>query len=236
MSKAKKALLQELGQTHLFDGWGSKPSAADESRFYKQIEDLDASYPGGLKAYVDNGRKLLADSKAGVNPLEGWTPSVPVGETVAYGTPEFDEVEAAGMAAVSGGGCGFVLVAGGLGERLGYSGIKVQLPSQLTTGTTYLELYIRHILALQGSGAPLPLAIMTSVRGACRAARALAPPAVARGWRRRWRSISARAASPRGTRRGASAPRSATVTRRRSRAELPIQRRAGSRVSSTCSE
>jgi len=66
------------------------------------------------------------------------------------------------MAAVSGGGCGFVLVAGGLGERLGYSGIKVQLPSQLTTGTTYLELYIRHILALQGSGAPLPLAIMTS--------------------------------------------------------------------------
>ena len=84
MSKAKKALLQELGQTHLFDGWGSKPSAADESRFYKQIEDLDASYPGGLKAYVDNGRKLLADSKAGVNPLEGWTPSVPVGETVAY--------------------------------------------------------------------------------------------------------------------------------------------------------
>ena len=171
MSKAKKALLQELGQTHLFDGWGSKPSAADESRFYKQIEDLDASYPGGLKAYVDNGRKLLADSKAGVNPLEGWTPSVPVGETVAYGTPEFDEVEAAGMAAVSGGGCGFVLVAGGLGERLGYSGIKVQLPSQLTTGTTYLELYIRHILALQGSGAPLPLAIMTSVRGACRAAR-----------------------------------------------------------------
>ncbi|EOD31900.1 DP-N-acetylglucosamine pyrophosphorylase [Emiliania huxleyi CCMP1516] len=162
MSKAKKALLQELGQTHLFDGWGSKPSAADESRFYKQIEDLDASYPGGLKAYVDNGRKLLADSKAGVNPLEGWTPSVPVGETVAYGTPEFDEVEAAGMAAVSGGGCGFVLVAGGLGERLGYSGIKVQLPTQLTTGTTYLELYIRHILALQGSGAPLPLAIMTS--------------------------------------------------------------------------
>ena len=59
-----------------------------------------------------------------------------------------------------------MLVAGGLGERLGYSGIKVQLPSQLTTGTTYLELYIRHILALQGSGAPLPLAIMTSVRGA----------------------------------------------------------------------
>ena len=31
---------------------------------------------------MTNGRQLLADSKAGVNPLDGWTPEVPVGETV----------------------------------------------------------------------------------------------------------------------------------------------------------
>ena len=46
-------------------------------------------------------------------------------------------------------GCAFVLVAGGLGERLGFSGIKVALPWQITSGQTYIELYIRSILALQ---------------------------------------------------------------------------------------
>ena len=45
--------------------------------------------------------------------------------------------------------CAFVLVAGGLGERLGYSKIKVSLPTELTTGTCYLESYIKSILALQ---------------------------------------------------------------------------------------
>ena len=33
----------------------------------------------------------------------------------------------------------FVLVAGGLGERLGYSGIKLALPSESATGTCFLQ-------------------------------------------------------------------------------------------------
>ncbi|CAN0499603.1 unnamed protein product, partial [Scytosiphon promiscuus] len=37
--------------------------------------------------------------------------------------------------------CGFVLVAGGLGERLGYGDIKLRLPSETCTMTTYLQLY-----------------------------------------------------------------------------------------------
>ena len=40
-------------------------------------------------------------------------------------------------------------VAGGLGERLGYSGIKVALPTETSTGKCYLALFIEHILALQ---------------------------------------------------------------------------------------
>jgi UDP-sugar pyrophosphorylase len=63
-------------------------------------------------------------------------------------------------------GAAFVLVAGGLGERLGYSGIKVALPTESATGTCYLQLYCESILALQaragGACGPLPLAIMTS--------------------------------------------------------------------------
>ncbi|CAN0437303.1 unnamed protein product [Ascophyllum nodosum] len=65
----------------------------------------------------------------------------------------------------------FVLVAGGLRERLGYDGIKLALPVEVTTRQRYLELYCKHILALQAKcrrlpGAAkdltLPLVIMTS--------------------------------------------------------------------------
>lgn len=59
-----------------------------------------------------NGRQLLAESKAGVNPLEGWTPELPVGETLTFGTRAYDEAEGDGLAHLSDDGCAFVLVRG----------------------------------------------------------------------------------------------------------------------------
>ncbi|KAL9250609.1 UDP-sugar pyrophosphorylase-like protein [Drosera capensis] len=65
----------------------------------------------------------------------------------------------------------FVLIAGGLGERLGYNGIKVALPLETSTGTCFLQHYIESILALQDASyrktegnhkRDLPFAIMTS--------------------------------------------------------------------------
>lgn len=41
-------------------------------------------------------------------------------------------------------GTAFVLVAGGLGERLGYSGIKVALPTETTTDLGYLNFYLNY--------------------------------------------------------------------------------------------
>jgi UDP-sugar pyrophosphorylase len=58
-----------------------------------------------------------------------------------------------------------VLVAGGLGERLGFSGIKLALPVDLASEDTYLGTYCASILALQRRFAAddvIPLAIMTS--------------------------------------------------------------------------
>ena len=50
----------------------------------------------------------------------------------------------------------FVLVAGGLGERLGYSGIKLALPvNQLTQGS-FLKMYADWILAIQVSHGSQP--------------------------------------------------------------------------------
>ena len=39
--------------------------------------------------------------------------------------------------------CGYVLIAGGLGERLGYNSIKVGLPIETFTYLTYLNFYIK---------------------------------------------------------------------------------------------
>lgn len=159
--------LEAIGQGHLVADWTKDTLAADKKRFIDQVKQLNGSYPGGLKAYVANGRQLLADSKAGVNPLEGWVPSFPVGASLPFASTEFLEHEKVGLQEID--GCAFVLVAGGLGERLGFSGIKVALPWQITSGQTYLELYIRSILALQqratkmkGKPVVLPLAIMVS--------------------------------------------------------------------------
>ena len=136
-------------------------------------------------------------SRAGVNPFEGCVPSVPEGERLDFGSQRFRELERAGVAAAA--NAAFVLVAGGLGERLGYSGIKVgrrrmcvcpvcggphwlgclllpcqppcrtlaasrlpvcvwaraprcppqvALPVESASGQCFLELYVKHILAL----------------------------------------------------------------------------------------
>lgn len=80
--------------------------------------------------YVKNAKELLEKSQKGENPLEGWVPSVPDGEMFTIGTKDYDEFEGLGLEEM--GKCGFALVAGGLGERLGYGGIKV-------SGTNWTE-------------------------------------------------------------------------------------------------
>ncbi|CEL97994.1 unnamed protein product [Vitrella brassicaformis CCMP3155] len=155
----------KLGQAHLLE-----PIKEDKKAVKKLLAELikaDKAYPGGLQNYIDRARKLLAESKAGVNPFEGYVPEIPEGEKLDVGSAEFADFEKLGMEQLEG-AC-FVLVAGGLGERLGYPGIKIGLPAETTTGMTYAELYIKYILAFQayatkkaGKPVKLPLAIMTS--------------------------------------------------------------------------
>lgn len=161
-------MLLDLGQRHLFDHW-APPGQDDDKKhaFFRQIKKVHESYPieGGLRAYIERARNLLTQSKEGVNPLEGWTPNVPRGESLDPGSDRYAELERLGADDV--GKCGFVLVAGGLGERLGYSGVKIELPSQTITNMSYIELFIQQILTFQnryqqGSQRKLPLAIMVS--------------------------------------------------------------------------
>ncbi|XP_050364596.1 UDP-sugar pyrophosphorylase isoform X2 [Argentina anserina] len=158
-------VLVEMGQTHLFEHWAD-PGVDDEEKkaFFDQVTRLNSSYPGGLASYIRTARQLLADSKAGKNPFDGFTPSVPTGETLNLGDDSFMSFEETGVKEVR--KAAFVLVAGGLGERLGYNGIKVALPRETTTGTCFLHHYIETILALQDASCEcqtkIPLVIMTS--------------------------------------------------------------------------
>ena len=127
---------------------------------------MDSIYAGGIVQYIKNARKLLEESRVGANPLDGYTPEVPSGESLDFGSDAFRHYERKGVEEA--GQCAFVLVAGGLGERLGYSGIKIALPVEMCSGMCYLQSYIESILALQYKaqkkqpGVKLPLAIMTS--------------------------------------------------------------------------
>ena len=160
--------LVALDQAHLFEDWDEVGVNDDKKHeMMNQLFELHRAYPveGGLSAYITRSRKLLADSGAGVNPFEGWVPVLPdnkgdkshnpsasasasgYGELVEPLSPAFDELEAEGLQDI--GSVAFVLVAGGLGERLGYPGIKVALPVETTTNRCYLAHYCQQILAIQ---------------------------------------------------------------------------------------
>lgn len=153
------------GQAHLWNDWESLGTNDDKKKaFMAQLQRLDKTYPGGILQYIRTARNLLAAAAEGTNPLDGWTPEVPLGVDLTPGTPEFSEKEELGMKEL--GKVGFVLVAGGLGERLGFNGIKIGLPSETTTGTSYIELYCRQIAGMQAryctGSDKLSLAIMVS--------------------------------------------------------------------------
>ncbi|GBG63393.1 hypothetical protein CBR_g38016 [Chara braunii] len=162
-------MLLAEGQEHLFAHW---PSAghqdADKHRFFKQINTWrPSSLPVSQQIW-----RMAQHFLTFVETAADYTcrRQVPSGERLQFATEEFIAFEREGVKAA--GDAAFVLVAGGLGERLGYSGIKVALPCQTTTGVCFLQLYIESILALQDASRRgsegsnfvrrIPLVIMTS--------------------------------------------------------------------------
>lgn len=65
--------LKELGQDHILERLQTaKPEEIEGLR--AQMDHLDKTYPGGLKAYAERGKQLLYNSKEGVNPYEAYKP------------------------------------------------------------------------------------------------------------------------------------------------------------------
>ncbi len=158
------ATLIEAGQKHLFAEWDA-PGTNDESKaaFLASLEKIDGNYPGGLTGYIANAQKLLAEAKEGANPFEGFVPEQPNKVDLTKFDETYDRYEAIGVKQFE--KAGVVLVAGGLGERLGYNGIKLDIPVEVLETTPYIQHYASCIKAMEArmeNPRPVPFIIMVS--------------------------------------------------------------------------
>lgn len=120
--------------------------AEEQQAFAEQVLHLEKVTPGGLKDYVMRARRFLVNSKNDVNPFDNYKPEVPHGVELRIGDKLIEEMEELGLAELE--KVGFVLIAGGLGERLGYSGIKIGLPvCTIEEGYTYIKYYAQYVKA-----------------------------------------------------------------------------------------
>jgi UDP-sugar pyrophosphorylase len=150
------------GQLHLFSDWDALGIHDEEKqRFMATLLNAHLAYPGGLTAYTRNARLLLAEAAAGSNPFDGCTPAQPdLVDLSSFGS-DYEAAEAVGLKCFA--ESAVVLVAGGLGERLGYHGIKLDIPVEVTETTSYLAHYASVIKAASKRlGRAIPLIIMTS--------------------------------------------------------------------------
>lgn len=162
------SLLKELNQDHIISKY-SESSAEEQGAFLSQINHIETTYPGGLREYISRAKVLLENSKNNVNPYNDYTPSVPEGFNVKVGNEDFFSLEKVGFDELKD-AC-FVLVAGGLGERLGYSDIKIGIETDLLTKRKFIRIYADYLLAYEtrlrkkfslADDWFIPLCIMTS--------------------------------------------------------------------------
>ncbi len=154
----------EGSQGHIFQGWSAPGSEDDEDkhRLFQQIKTLNNTCPGndGILGYCSRAKRLLQNAADGINPLDGWKLSAAQGVALDPSSEEYCHLEKVGKSNLC--ACGFVVIAGGLGERLGFSDIKLKLPVELCTNMSYLELYCRQIISFHTTERKIPLAIMVS--------------------------------------------------------------------------
>lgn len=162
-------LLEETDQKEIISKL-KEVNKEEQKEFVKQINDLDKVCRGGIKDYIKRAKLLLENNKNKQNSFHQYKIEVPLDiPHMDIGSEEFYELEKLGFKQLK--NSVFVLVAGGLGERLGYKGIKIGLQTELLTLRTYIELYIDHIKAYESrirkkENLPLewfiPFCIMTS--------------------------------------------------------------------------
>lgn len=151
-----------IDQDHLFDGWPQNPEYYSETQvdLLEDLYEFEKDYEGGVEQYIINGRRLLdlRDQESEIYSEIEVPPLLYRAPSLYHRSDELDALEQQAEALMK--HTVFVLVAGGMGERLGYSGAKVTLPIETASGEKYLQHYLKWALTV--GGAKVPFVIMTS--------------------------------------------------------------------------
>ena len=144
-----KALLKEHEQEHLLQYY-DELSASEQALLLQTIADLDWSFEQELKNPAD-----LTGAGRDINPIKGMD------------LPEIEarkaEFEAIGVEAIKAGKVAAVLLAGGMGTRLGVDGPKGAYDIGITKPLYIFEQQMKNILDVVAKvGVYVPLYIMTS--------------------------------------------------------------------------
>jgi UDP-sugar pyrophosphorylase len=139
--------LEEVGQNEIISKL-KEVSKEEQKEFVNQINELDKFCRGGIKDYIKRAKILLENSAKKMNSFHDYKIEVPYDiPHIKVGDDEFYELEKLGLNELK--NSVFVLTAGGLGERLGYSGIKIGLQTELITLRPYIQLSIESIKAYE---------------------------------------------------------------------------------------
>ena len=140
------SLLKELDQQEILTRYESS-TTEEKEKFLEHFNYIDKTCPGGVKDYIKRAKVLLENSKNNVNPFGDYTPSIPTGFNINVGDAQFLELDKLGMDQIK--DTVFVMVAGGLGERLGYPSIKIGIQTDLITLRPFIQVYIDIIKAYE---------------------------------------------------------------------------------------
>ena len=141
----------EADQGHLFDDWEDLDSTGRR----KLLDDLSRIDLGFLQQLVSD--HLTSDPES----LPVATPSPP--PMIPLGDPGREEAKSLGLEALSRGEVGVMLLAGGVGTRLGHAGPKGSYPLLPLTQMTLFQFFADSLLRRQKEvGTAIPWWIMTS--------------------------------------------------------------------------
>ncbi|KRX04897.1 hypothetical protein PPERSA_06531 [Pseudocohnilembus persalinus] len=158
--------LKLLGQEHIIQDYNNCFNLQEKINFLDQYESFQKQIPNGLQGYIQRAKKLIYLNQNNITPFQDLKISNPlqIFQIDFKNYEKMKELEKIGKKEID--GLCFVLVAGGLGERLGFQGIKINMELDLLTHQTYIQYYIKYILALQkrskNPSCKIPLLIMTS--------------------------------------------------------------------------
>jgi UDP-sugar pyrophosphorylase len=114
----------------------------------KDIFKFEKEYPGGLVAYHEKIVTLMEEFIQGKTKYDNVELKVP--PTVNLDWDHLDDIRSSDLVGIpSMKKCAFFLLAGGLGERLGYNGTKACMNLDSVSGLSYVQLYCEYIMAYQ---------------------------------------------------------------------------------------